>query len=269
MVRQPSIAGKWALVTGASSGLGADFARELAARGAHLVLVARRTDRLNELSEEIRNRHQIKVEVITADLSAPQAAQSLYNEISARVARIDILINNAGLGLYGQVWQIPWAREEAMLQTDVVTLAGLTSLYLPEMLARRSGYILNVSSIAAFQPTPLYASYAGAKAFVLYYTQALHHELRGSGVHASVVAPGVTATEFLEVAGQKASPYQRLTMMQSKDVVRRAIDGLLAGKQTIIPGFVNAAVASVARISPAWLSSRVAQALMQSNTPQH
>ncbi|HEV2037225.1 MAG TPA: SDR family NAD(P)-dependent oxidoreductase, partial [Candidatus Eremiobacteraceae bacterium] len=177
-----SIAGKRALVTGASSGLGADFAREFARRGSHLVIVARRTDQLDALAAEIRQQHHVEVDVVGADLSLPTAAQDLYNRVVAAGWAVDVLVNNAGLGLYGDAVLIPWPKEQAMLAIDVVTLAGLTKLFLPHMLERRFGYILNLSSIAAYMPTPLYASYAAAKTFVLFYSEALHHELRGSGV---------------------------------------------------------------------------------------
>jgi uncharacterized protein len=263
------IKGKRALVTGASSGFGADFAREFARRGTNLIIVARRTEQLETLAVEIRAMHGVDVDVISLDLSAAGAAQELFDLIAAAGKPVDILVNNAGLGLYGESVLIPWPKEQAMLQIDVVTLAGLTKLFLPQMLERRFGYILNVSSIAAFQPTPLYASYSAAKAFVLYFSEALAYELRDSGVWISVVSPGVASTEFLKVSGQQATPYQRLVMMGSADVVKSAVEGMLAGKRTIVPGFLNALMAWVVSFSPRWLTLRVAEALMRSNKPEH
>jgi uncharacterized protein len=263
------IKGKRALVTGASSGFGADFAREFARRGTNLIIVARRTEQLETLASEIRAMHGVDVDVISLDLGTASAAQELYDLIVAAGKPVDILVNNAGLGLYGESALIPWPKEQAMLQIDMVTLAGLTKLFLPQMLERHFGYILNVSSIAAFQPTPLYASYSAAKAFVLYFSEALGHELRDSGVWVTVVSPGVASTEFLKVSGQKATPYQRLIMMSSADVVKSAVEGMLAGKRTVVPGFANALLAWAVGLTPRSLSLRVAEFLMRSNKPNH
>ena len=156
-----------------------------------------------------------------------------------------------------------------MLQIDIVTLAGLTKLFLPQMLERRFGFILNISSIAAYQPTPLYASYAAAKAFVLYYSEAVNHELRGTGVSVTVLSPGVTATEFLQIARQKPTAYQRFVMMRSPDVARIGVNALLTGRRAVVPGFLNAALAWGAGLSPHMLSMRLAERLMRSNRPQH
>jgi uncharacterized protein len=266
---RPAIQGKRALVTGASSGLGADFARELASRGTNLIIVARRTEQLESLAAEIREAHKVEVETISSDLSLASAAQDLHDRIATAGKPVDILINNAGLGLYGESALIPWPKEQAMLQIDVVTLAGLTKLFLPHMLDRHFGYILNVSSVGAYQPTPLYASYSAAKTFVLFYSEALEHELRDSGVWVTVVSPGVTATEFLKVSGQHATGYQRLFMMRSPDVVRIAVDAMLAGKRTVVPGFFNALLAWAAALTPRWLSLPLAESLMRSNKPEH
>jgi uncharacterized protein len=268
-VSRAAIQGKRALVTGASSGLGADFAREFARRGSKLIIVARRIDQLETLAAEIRAAYHVDVDVISMDLSLPTAAQGLHDRIATSGKAVDILVNNAGLGLYGESALIPWPKEQAMLQIDVVTLAGLTKLFLPQMLERRFGYILNVSSIGAYQPTPLYASYSAAKTYVLFYSEALEHELRDSGVWVTVVSPGVTATEFLTVSGQQATPYQRFLMMRSPDVVRIAIDAMLAGKRAVVPGFLNALLAWAAALTPRWLSLRIAELLMRSNTPEH
>ncbi len=213
--------------------------------------------------------HAVDVYAISLDLGTASAAQDLYDLIAAAGKTVDILVNNAGLGLYGESALIPWPKEQAMLQIDVVTLAGLTKLFLPKMLERRFGYVLNVSSIAAFQPTPLYASYSAAKAFVLYFSEALGHELRDSGVWVTVVSPGVASTEFLKVSGQQATPYQRLVMMSSADVVKSAVEGMLAGKRTIVPGFLNALMARGVSVTPRWLTLRVAEFLMRSNKPDH
>lgn len=260
---------KRALVTGASGGLGAEFAREFARRGTNLIIVARRAEQLELLAAEIRATHHVGVDVLSMDLGLPTAAQDLFDRIAVAGMAVDILVNNAGLGLYGESVLIPWPKEQAMLQIDMVTLAGLIKLFLPQMLERGFGYILNVSSIAAYQPTPLYASYSAAKAFVRYYSEALGHELRNSGVWVTVVSPGVTATEFLNVSGQRATWYQRFVMMRSPEVVRITVDAMLAGKRSVVPGFLNALLAWAVALTPRALSLRVAELLMRSNTPEH
>jgi len=268
-MRPPTIQGKRALVTGASSGLGADFARELARRGAQLIIVARRGDALESLARELRGAHGAEVQVLTADLSPATAAQDLFDRITATGWAVDILVNSAGLGLYGRHERIPWSKEQSMLQIDVVTVAGLTKLFLPQMLERRFGYVLNVASLMAYQPMPLYASYAAAKTFVLYYSEALNWELRGSGVSVTVLSPGITATDFLKVSGQRPTLYQRSVMMRSPDVARIAIDAMLARRTSVVPGLVNAVTGWFGRFSPRALAVPVAELLMRSNEPQH
>jgi uncharacterized protein len=222
-----------ALVTGASSGLGADFARELARRGAHLTPVARREDRL----------------------------RSLQQELTAQ-AGVDVLVNNAGFGLYGEFSQLDWEREHAMLELDVIVPVHLTKLFLPGMLDRGFGFVLNVASIGAYQPSPLYASYSAAKSFVLSFTEALSYELRGSGVKATALSPGIVATEFLQVAGQRATRYQRLLMMDSPTVARIGIDAMLKGRPSLVPGRLNAASVWSNRFLPRRMSAALADRLM-------
>jgi len=256
---------RWALVTGASSGLGLGFAGELASRGAHLVLVARRQDRLLALAQELRSRFGRQVEPIAMDLAAESAPVELHGRLKAAGRNIDVLINNAGLGLYGPFMDIPWERERGMLQLDIVTLVHLTRLFVPDMVARRFGFVLQVSSIGAFQPTPLYASYSAAKAFVLSHGEALNYELRGTGVSCTVLSPGVTATEFLEVSGQRATFYQRRMMMQSADVTRIGVEAMLRGKPSVVPGLMNALTAFGTRFMPRRLAAAIAYRTMKSS----
>lgn len=254
--------GKTALVTGASSGLGADFARQLAEMGAHLVLVARREEQLNGVKAEIQARHAVTVTVVAMDLSAADAPQALYDRLKADGVTVDVLINNAGFGLFGAFVEIPWERERNMLELDILTLVHMTKLFASDMAARGSGWICQVASIGAYQPTPTYASYAAAKAFVLSFGEAINHELRGRGVKVSVVSPGVTATEFLAVSGQQPTLYQRMVMMKSPDVVRIALRAMLAGTPSVVPGFLNAASAWSNRLMPRRLSTIIAEKLM-------
>jgi short-subunit dehydrogenase len=254
--------GKSALVTGASSGLGVDFARQLAAMGAHLILVARREEQLNAVKAEIEAQHPVRVTVVAMDLSTPDAPQRLYDQLTAAGLEVDVLINNAGFGLHGPFLEIPWEREQNMLELDIVTLVHMTKLFTRAMAARGQGWVCQVASIGAYQPTPTYASYAAAKAFVLSFGEALNHELKPAGVKVSVVSPGVTATEFLAVSGQQATLYQRLVMMQSPEVVRIAIAAMLKGTPSVVPGLINAVSAWSNRLIPRRVSTMIAERLM-------
>jgi uncharacterized protein len=248
-----------ALVTGASSGLGADFARELARRGAGLTLVARRQDRLRSLQRELAG---VEVRVAALDLTAPGATDELRRRLDEDGRPVDVLVNNAGFGLYGEFSRLDWERERAMLELDVIVPVHLTKLFMPGMLDRGSGFILNIASIGAYQPSPLYASYSAAKSFVLNFTEALSYELRGSGVRATALSPGIVATEFLQVSGQQASRYQRLLMMDSPTVARIGIDAMLKGRPSLVPGRLNAASVWSNRFLPRRASTALAHRLM-------
>ncbi len=256
--------GKTALVTGASSGLGVDFARELARRGCDLILVARREDRLRAVQQEIRQACGVNVENIPLDLAAPEAADALYRRTAGSGRVVDVLVNNAGFGLYGQHMSVPWEKEAEMLHLDMIVVAQLTKLFGKDMLARNFGYVLLVSSIGGYQPSPTYASYSAAKSFVLSLGEALNYELRKTGVGVTVVSPGVTATEFLKVAGQRTSLYQRLMMMKSEDVARIGIEAMLRRRPSVVPGFLNALMVWANRLVPRRTSAAVSEILMKS-----
>ncbi|HEY0601788.1 MAG TPA: SDR family oxidoreductase [Herpetosiphonaceae bacterium] len=257
-----NLRGRTALVTGASSGLGVDFARHLAARGCNLILVARRENQLRAVQEEIRRRYGVDVQIIPMDLATDDAPQALYDQIKAAGKQVDVLINNAGYGLYGQFTEIEWEREKNMLELDIITLMHLTKLFVKDMVARNFGFILLVSSIGAYQPSPLYASYSAAKSFVLNFGEALSYELRKTNVRCTVISPGITATEFLKVSGQQASLYQRLAMMKSEDVTRIGIESMLKGKPSVVPGRLNTLSVWSNRLLPRRLSAAVAYRLM-------
>ncbi|MDB5100735.1 MAG: family oxidoreductase [Cyanobacteria bacterium RYN_339] len=258
-----SLKGKTALVTGASSGLGADFARHLAAAGCHLVLTARREAQLQAMKDELTAAHGVEVLLVPQDLSAPDAPEKLLAAITAAGKQVDVLINNAGYGAYGQFLEIPWEKEHQMLELDIVALVHLTKLFAAPMVARGQGYILQVASIGAFQPSPLYASYSAAKAFVLSYGNAINYELRGTGVSCTVLSPGVTATEFLQVSGQKPTTYQRLMMMTSPEVTRAGLEAMVRRRMGIVPGFLNRLMAVSGKASPAWLATMLAYRVMK------
>jgi uncharacterized protein len=257
-----SLLGRTALVTGASSGLGVDFARQLAARGCNLILVARREELLESVRAELASRHSVAVDILPMDLAVPDAPQELYDRVKADGKVVDILINNAGYGLYGPFTEIPWSRERNMLELDIITLTHLTKLFVKDMVARDFGYIMLIASIGAFQPSPLYASYSAAKSYVLNFGEALSYELRTTNVHCTVVSPGITATEFLKVSGQQASLYQRLTIMQSSNVARIGVDSMLRGKPGVVPGRLNALLVWGNRLLPRRWSAAIAERLM-------
>jgi uncharacterized protein len=249
---------RWALVTGASSGLGAEFARQLAAAGCNLVLVARREERLREVAKAAEQTRGVRTQVVAMDLAERDAPQALYARLHEQGIDVDVLVNNAGFGLYGPFVDIPWEREREMLELDILALVHLTKLFVRDMVARDFGYVLQVASIGAYQPSPSYASYSAAKAFVLSFGEALAYELRRTRVRVSVLSPGVTATEFLSVAGQAPTLYQRMMMMQSDAVVRRGLRALRRGKPSTIPGVGNFLAAFSLRFTPRRMQAAIA-----------
>ena len=233
------------LITGASAGLGAEFARQCAARGDELVLVARRRDRLDALAAELGGKPQ----VIDADLSEPGAASQLMGQVDRLGFAVDTLINNAGFGLVGRFAALPLERQREMIGLNVRTLTELAHLVLPGMIERRRGAVLNVASTAAFQPGPHFAVYFATKAYVLSFTEALHQELKGTGIKVSALCPGPTATEFGGVAGFKSARFNRFAA-DAADVVRAGLRGLDRNKAVVIPGAMNKITAQSARLIP-------------------
>jgi len=255
--------GKTALVTGASSGLGQDFARELANRGCRLVLVARREDRLRDLQQEITSKYDVPVDVIPMDLVEAGSPQKLYDMLRDSERTVDILINNAGYGLFGDFADIPWDRTQNMLELDIMVPTQLMRLFVADMVDRNYGFILNIASIGAYQPSPTYAAYSAAKSYVLSLTDAVHYELRHTRVKCTTLSPGVTRTEFLTVAGQKPTFFQRLTVMESAEVARIGIRAMLKGRSSVVPGAFNAVAAWSMRFLPRQLQTALANLAMR------
>ncbi len=255
--------GKTALITGASAGLGADFARQLAQMGCAVVLVARREEALRKLAQQLEHEPGVRVTVLPMDLSLPGAAQRLFALLDQQDLTIDVLVNNAGFGMHGPFAEQSVASIEQLLQLNVVFLTELSRLAIEGMRQRGSGHLLQVASIGAFQSTPSYAVYCASKAYVQSLGEALHHELGGSGVSCTVLSPGVTATEFLQVAGQRVTPYQRLMMMRSPDVVRCGLRAMLAGRPLCVPGLLNWIGAWSMRLLPRRLQAMVAAWMMR------
>ena len=246
------------LVTGASSGIGAEYARALRARGEAVVLVARRHERLAALASDLGG--EPAAVAITADLSREGAADELRRQVDERGLVVDGLVNCAGLGLTGPFASQSPSVIRAMCDLNVRAVVELTRAFLPPMLERRRGRIVNVASNAAFQPIPYLGVYAATKAFVLSFTEALASELDGTGVRVQALCPGITATEFLDVSATGGElRVRRMPMMTPSQVVAASLDGLDRGRLRVVVGFSNRVLGFVTRrLAPAWLARRVA-----------
>lgn len=244
-----SYADRWALITGASSGIGAEFARRLAARGMHLVLTARRRELLEELVAELHTRHGARSEIIVADLTDPESPRRLVDEVAARNIEIELLVNNAGFGLVGEFETTDVERVTSMLRLNVEALTELTYRVLPGMLERGHGAVINVASTAAFQPVAYMGVYAASKAYVLHFSEALWAEVRDRGVTVMALCPGTTRTEFFNVAGVPGW-LKKHTSQTSEQVVRAALKGLEKGRQYWVSGWKNYLLSLLVRLAP-------------------
>ena len=242
-----------AVVTGASAGLGVEFARQLSKRGHRLVLAARRQDRLEELAKELANARAVAI-----DLSKKDSATKLLADVTANGEVIDLLVNNAGFGLIGRFAELDAKRERQMIDLNVGTLTDLCRAVAPQMIERKSGGILNVASTAAFQPGPKMAVYFATKAFVLSLSEAIHEELKPHGIKVSCLCPGPTHTEFGEVAGFKGSRLFDRIAMNSADVVRIGLHGLDKNRAVVVAGLINKLVALSNRFAPRPLARKIA-----------
>lgn len=241
--------GATALITGASGGIGEEFAVQLAARGASLVLVARRTNKLEQLRAALLERHPgLTIDVITADLSEPGAAADVARQVEAAGRRIDILINNAGSAFHGQFADQDPERIATQIQLNAGSVAGLTARFLPSMLEGRHGLVINVASTAAFQPVPTMAVYAATKAFVLSFTEALWQETRGSGVRVLALCPGATDTGFFAAASEQ--PFMTRGRQTPEQVVRTALTAIGRTSPTVVSGLMNRLTVMAPRLSP-------------------
>lgn len=241
-----------ALVTGASSGIGKEFARVLAREGHDLVLVARREAEMQALATELDDKYGAKALVVAADLAEPGAAEHIHDVVSAAGHEIEVLVNNAGLGGAGRFTTTDVAVDRQMLAVNVVALTELTKCFLPQMLARRRGRVLNVASTAAFQPGPFMAVYYASKAYVLSFTEALAEELAGTGVTATALCPGVVPSGFQEAANMREdAPLLRSPGAKPPDVVAEAgYRGMMRGRRIVIPGVLNKVGVQSLRVSP-------------------
>lgn len=256
------ISGWRALVTGSSSGIGLEIAKILAGHGANLVLVARRKSRLEELAAELRKDFDVEVEVLACDLADRDAVAGLLRDTDAM--EIDILVNNAGLGRYENLVDCEWDELATQIEVNATALTRLAHHFAPRMVQRGRGYVMNVASIAAYVPTPNFAVYSATKAYVQHLSEALDHELAGTGVRSICVNPGGTKTEFMEQAQQVVKPSGDMLLMSAKKCAQIGVDKMLNGRRTVVTGYSNALGMFLLRFVPRSLYPWLAQRAMES-----
>ena len=251
-----------ALITGASSGIGMHIARILAERGCDLIITARRKDRLEKIAGELQSAHKVRVDVIEADLALQDAPAKLYRDARARREDIDILVNNAGFGKQNNVVDQTLEEIRAMIQVNITSLTELTRLFAADMKARGNARILQLSSIGAFQPSPVYAVYSAAKSYVLSFSYAMNHELKGTGVSVTTLCPGITETEFHDVAGHEKTGFMKSFSMTARKVALIGVNSMMS-KAMVIPGFSNAFNSWLMESMPRAFSTAIAASLMK------
>jgi len=240
--------GKWALVTGASAGIGVALARELAGYGANLILTARRKERLEALVAELSAKGA-QTRIIVADLNDPAAPQQIYDATEGDCLPVDILINNAGLGHYGAFDTIEPKQELSQVRVNCDAVVALSRLFVPRMVERRRGWVLIVSSLASFQPIPYHTTYAATKVFDRFFALGLAAEVEHFGIKVTALCPGPTESEFGAVAGSPAS-FRRYGSQSAQEVARKGLDALARGKRTIVPSFKGSFVPFLVRLLP-------------------
>src|ERR1022692_222691 len=250
---------KTALITGASSGIGLELARIFAREGYNLVLVARNGDRLRQLASELEKAHGARSLILATDLTEPGAAAYVLDQTTRAGLQLDVLVNNAGFGQYGLFAENDLEECLRQIQLNVTTLTHLTRLYLPGMIERKTGRILNVASTAAFQPGPLMAVYFATKAYVLHLSEALANELSGTGVTVTCLCPGATVTEFHKRANATGMNLLKFGSMEARTVAEDGYRALMAGKPLVISGVKNWLLAQSVRFSPRRLVTAIAR----------
>jgi len=241
---------EYVLITGASSGIGLELAGIMAEKGHHLILVARREDRLLALKNKLESQFNIKVMIVVMDLSIPNQAKVLYQYCIDQKLIVNCLVNNAGYGDYGQFDISKLETYQNMLQLNIMALTDLTALFLDGMKKRKSGRILNVGSIAAFQPIPNFSVYAASKAYVMQFTEALNYELRGSGVTVTLLSPGVTETGFVARANMQNAANAKGKLMDAYSVALKGYQAMIQGKLNVTPGWKNQLITFGSRTMP-------------------
>lgn len=255
-----------ALITGASAGIGYALSRCFAADHHDLILVARQQHKLAQAAEELGREFHVATTVIAADLAQPDAPRKIFDAVQAEALSVDFLVNNAGFGLGGAFAETQLVTELEMVQVNIASLVYLTKLFLPELLARKSGRIMNVASTAAFQPGPLMAVYYASKAFVLSFSEAIANELSGTGVTVTALCPGPTASEFqvrANIQETRLIKSKLLGFMNAEEVARIGYQGLMRGKRLVIPGLMNKLGVQGTRMSPRRVSTQIARLLQE------
>ena len=251
-----------ALITGASSGIGLEFARQLALEQYDLIVVARSENTLSELATQLHEKHGINVYVFACDLTQEHATQQLLTQLGAFKEHIEILINNAGFGVNGSFESLPLERVMDMIRLNIMALTHLTHGVLPFMLEKQRGKILNVASVAAFQPCPYFSVYGASKAYVQSLSEALSLELEGTGITVTSLCPGATGTNFHAVAGSEHSPGLRF-MDSAQTVAQQGLQAMKKGKRTLVTGLMNKSIPLAARLLPRGLIGRTAGLLFK------
>jgi short-subunit dehydrogenase len=259
----PSPERKTALITGASFGIGLELARIFAREGYNVVLVARSADKLRQLASELEKAHGTRSLILATDLTEAGASAYVLDQTTCASIQVDVLVNNAGFGQYGFFAENDLEECLRQIQLNVTTLTHLTRLYLPAMIERKDGYILNVASTAAFQPGPLMAVYYATKAYVLHFSEAIANELAGTGVTVTCLCPGPTATEFQERANISGIRLTKYGVMDARTVAEDGYRALIAGKPVAISGFKNWLVAQSIRVAPRRMVAAIARKLQE------
>jgi uncharacterized protein len=255
--------GKWALVTGASAGIGQALARELASGGTNLILTARRLERLEEFAAELRAKFSVLTEVFDADLAQASAPEKIFAFTQKRGLAVELLVNNAGFGQFGEVPSVEPQRLQDMVQVNCSAVVYLTRLYLPQMMARRSGDVLILASVASFQAVPYSSVYAATKAFDLLFAEGLAEEMRPHGIRVCALCPGSTESEFFQVAGQGHLKFSGKHRETAEKVARVGLAALAAGKSSVISGAKNTFGVVAQRLVPRSLVSRLAAGMFR------
>jgi uncharacterized protein len=252
-----------ALVTGASSGIGREIARVLAARKVDLIIAARRKDRLDALAEELRRAHGIRVDAVAADLARADGARQLYQDVRGVRTDVSILVNNAGFGLQNTVLDHAPDDLTRLIQVNITALTELTRLFAADMKAAGHGFVLQLSSIGAFQPTPMYAAYSAAKSYVLSFSYAMNRELAGTGVSITSTCPGFTATEFHDVAHHEKTGFMKMMSMSAERVASLSVAAMFRRRPMVVPGLLNRLNGVILELMPRWLSTAIVGGLMK------
>jgi len=254
---------KTALITGASEGIGLEFAKIFAKEKYDLVITARNETKLNELANDIKNKSDVNVRVVVKDLSKQNAGEEIFNKLTNENIVADILVNNAGCGMFDNYWNVDLHDEKNMLQVNIMALAELTILFARDMVNRGGGKILNVASTAAFQPGPTMPGYYASKAFVLRYSQAINFEIKRKGVQVSTLCPGPTITDFqIRSKMNETNMFKRKFAMSAEEVASIGYKGLMKGRSVIIAGGLNWLAAMASRIAPSKISMKVVNWLL-------